>query len=161
MELLQGFVRALREGVVDPSLRFSPALAESLRKAWRYLQADGVRFDIEAAPDVKRSERDTGRGAKVVIYSGRFIYGFTKNGVFHEVPGDLSTKKDRAMNESGSVKFGIDPNGTVVFASESFAGNYFGGAKMKQHKRLLLIAFLIIVGIGFGLLGFVFFANNR
>lgn len=154
MDLLQSFIRALQEGAVDPSLRFNPALTQSLRKSWQDLQAQGVRFDIEAAPDVTRSERDTGRGTKIVTYSGRFIYGFTKNGVFHEIPGDLSTKKERAVNEEGSVKFGIDPDGTVVFASESFAGNYFGGAEVSSHKRLLLIAFVIIMALGFGLLVF-------
>lgn len=143
MNHLNTLSQFLRDENAKKPSEFSSALFQDLKKNKQSLKQEGVFLDIEGVniQEKKRSKNNL----TTITYQGDFIYGFQKDGVFHKLPGDLSTQTERKINEHGKIRFTLNKNtGKIETIHESFAGNSWGSIKKKTSWLRIT---LIIIGI--------------
>ena len=118
--LFSAFFTGLKTGQMD----FSP-ISEELRIAiahsWNSMSEEGLTFVIEPVETELSQPKPN-----ILRLTGSFLYGFKKDGIFHTVPGDLSTEQKRTANETGYFEAHLDDTGSVIGIYESLAGNWFG-----------------------------------
>lgn len=132
---------------------FSEFVLDELRKSKNGFTQDGIIFDLE--PIKVKEEMEENDQYRIFHYKGTYIYGFQKNGVFHEIPGDLSTQTERAQNELGEVIFYVNKTTDKIDTIyESFAGNTTGLKQKKKHPF-----FWITLAILLAIAWFVFYKN--
>lgn len=136
----------LNKNVPTPQI-FADSLIQDLLKTKADFEKDGLLLDIEPV-EVTEQKKETEQ-YYVHQYTGTYIYGFQKNGIFHQIPGDMSTKTERHQNESGTITFYINKHTNKVDTiSETFAGNSWGEKQKKKKK----FRFFEILGILFAVL---------
>ena len=112
----------------------SDSVKQDLQKAKLNFEKDRIVFDIEPV-EVKEKEEETDQ-YRIFRYNGTFIYGFRKNGIFHKIPGDVSTETERKQNESGEIVFYVNKQTNKVDTIyETFAGNTWGKKQKKKRKH--------------------------
>lgn len=121
---LECVFETLRTGKVPSEAHFSSAFSQALLDAHASFVAEGITFDLEAE-EVSSSEHPVKEGV-VSKVEGAFIYGFQKEGVFHVVPGDLSSACAREPNEEGTFELFVDQQGQVAGLYEDLSGNGYG-----------------------------------
>ncbi len=153
MNYLYNFTGYLSKGDKQNLNAFSELVKEGLMKDRANFTKDNLNFVLEPT-DVKEDVQESDL-YKVYHYRGTFIYGFEKDGIFHVIPGDLSSQAERKQNESGEVVFYVNKETNKVdFISETFAGNSWGKKveEMKEEEqktfwqkyRYLLIVAIIV-----------------
>ncbi len=130
---------------VDVSF-FSEKVLKDLQKSRSELEQDGIILDIEPI-QVSEHKKESSEHT-IFCYTGSYIYGFQKNGIFHEIPNNLDSQRQREKNEDGDVIFYVNKKtGKIDTITESFAGNRWG-VKLKSKYGDLI----------WTILGFLFFA---
>ena len=123
---------------------FSDAVQQDLRKSKDDFNKDSLTFDIE--PVNVKEEIEEAKEYRIVRYSGTYIYGFQKNGIFHEIPNDLSTRRERKQNETGEVVFYINKKTNKIDTiSESFAGNKWGEKKKHTYGFWIVVGTIFLI----------------
>jgi len=160
-QLLNDFFQGLKTGQVSNPGLFSTAVKADIFAAYSDVQQHGASYDIEINHIVE-SEKNI-KLKKKIRFSGNFIYGFQKNGIFHANPGEVGTKIPRQPTETGFFEFTLDGQGTVISIYNSLDGNYFGSREknsiLQKIKSFLNIsAWLIIALFIIALVAFMFSA---
>jgi len=156
MQYLEAFKEYLETGRSSKNVPFSPEVKQQLLQTYQETAGKGWPLQFEILPGVQENIKDK-KGTKVFEYKGKFVYGFYKNGLYYEFPGDDSPSHTEKPIDGGEVLFLTDASGQVVAISESFAGNTFGsekfgggnlGGNVKRKPRIgitLLIVFLLYI----------------
>ncbi|MDH5596507.1 MAG: hypothetical protein OEY44_00250 [Candidatus Peregrinibacteria bacterium] len=137
MNYLNEFLNHLSGNGEENYERYGDSVKKDLEKTKSDFQKDGLKLDIEGVKveDVKSEAGDY----EIHRYKGTYIYGFQKGGVFHEIPGDLSTQTERKQNEAGEIVFFINKNTRKIERiTESFAGNSWGEKRIKLPSQKIL-----------------------
>jgi len=151
MNQLETFSQFLKGEETVKLSGFSTDVIQDLKKTKQSLKNEGTTLDIEGV-NVERSENKE-ENQTTITYKGDFIYGFQKDNIFHELPGDLSSKKERKINENGTVKFIIkNSTGKIESIYESFAGNTWG-EKQKKKSWGKIILIILALYIAYNLFG--------
>lgn len=133
MDYLKIFTDFISSGKKYDIQIFEDSVKQDLLKTKADFEKDGLIIDIEPVKVTEQTEET--KQHHVHHYKGTFIYGFQKNGIFHQVPGDISTKIERKQNESGEMIFHINKQTNKVdMISETFAGNSWGEKQKKKRK---------------------------
>lgn len=130
---------------------FSATAISDLQESRKALQKDELILDIEPVT-IQKTQEETDTHT-IYHYKGSFIYGFLKNGIFHILPGDLSTETTRQQNESGEVIFYINKHtNKVETIRETFAENHWGNKQVIKNTpnkggsfwlKVIMILFVI------------------
>ncbi len=144
---LQLFAKALRtedstkRESLFQEMNASPEVKASINQTVTSMSKDGLTFFLEP----QEATISTEHKGNTIVYKGDFIYGFEKDQVFHDIPGDLSTKTTKEVNNPNSeVIFTINPeNNQLESIYESMAANTFG----KQPKTNLAKPAIFIIVI--------------
>lgn len=132
-------------GKSNDLIDFSPELVKALSKTRSSFEKQGEFMDIEGV-SVQEKTEEMGSW-RIHRYSGRFIYGFQKGGIFHVIPGDLSSEQPRQANETGEFVFYLNKeSGKIEAIYESLAGNTWGQKpKLKSGGGTLTYLFIILL----------------
>lgn len=138
-----------------PKELFSDKVREDVRKTREEFDKTNSVFVFDAGqiiPVVTKKET-----VEIITYTGTFTYGFVTNGIFHTIPGDLSSQTIQQPNEQGTVQLVFDvQRRQVVRISESLSGNTYGDAVAVQGGTSPLRKTLRYIGIGILFFIFVF-----
>lgn len=133
MDYLKIFTDFFSKNTKHDLQTFEDSVKQDLLKTKADFEKDGLLFDIE--PIQVTEQKEETEQHYVHHYRGTFIYGFQKNGIFHQVPGDISTKTERKQNESGEIIIHINKQTKKIDTiSETFAGNSWGKKQKKKRK---------------------------
>ncbi|MBU0660987.1 hypothetical protein KKG22_02285 [Patescibacteria group bacterium] len=145
MNYLQQYINYFKNPSKTDLSNFSSEMQEALREEQADFESDGMTFDVE--PVKIKETREEKKKHICHHYTGSFIYGFIKDGIFHDIPGDLTSKSERKANEDGTYTFYEDKvTGKIIAMSETLAGNSIGSVG-KNKKGLWIVLFIIFVGI--------------
>jgi len=133
MNYLKIFSNYLETGSAQDISVFDDILQQDISKTRLDFLNDGETFIIEPVNVTER--KDENNEYFIYHYQGDYIYGFEKDGIFYEVPGDPTSKTERKQNENGEMAFYVNKlTNRVETVTETFAENFWG---KKQRKKFL------------------------
>lgn len=150
MEYLEAFKEYLETGNSSRTVPFNPELRQALLQTYQDTAGKGWPLQFEILPGTRETKSNRAHDT-LIKYTGKFIYGFYKNGLYYEYPGDDAATTNVKPIDDGQVVFIMNLEGQITTIYETFTGNTYGkqilGLGNKSMKRLftfLIIAFVLM-----------------